>query len=83
MKASVLDLRYRTKELLQAIERSETVTIFYRGKRKAMLFPVRDRKGEERSVAEHPAFGMWKGRRDLASVAQAVRRLRRGRDHAL
>ena len=32
MKATVRDLRYRTKQLLEAVERGEIVTILYRGK---------------------------------------------------
>lgn len=34
MQASILDLRYRMKEILQALERNETVEILYHGKRK-------------------------------------------------
>ena len=36
MKASVLDLRYRTKDVIKAIERGETITLLYRGKEKAL-----------------------------------------------
>jgi hypothetical protein len=36
MKATITDLRYRMKDILKAIDRNETVTIFYRGKEKAL-----------------------------------------------
>lgn len=78
MKASVVDLRYRMKDVLAAIDRGETVTVLYRGKEKARLTPVkmRERKG---SIASHPAFGMWKDRADLKDVSAYVRRIRSGR----
>ena len=36
MKASILDLRRRMKDVLLALDRNESVTIFYRGKEKAI-----------------------------------------------
>jgi hypothetical protein len=47
-----------------------------------MLYPVGNEGPGRRSVAEHPAFGMWKDRPDLAKVEAAVRKLRKGRPHA-
>ena len=43
MKASILDLRRRMKDILLALDRNESVTIFYRGKEKAILSPSRQR----------------------------------------
>ena len=77
MKASIVDLRYRMKDVLKAVDRGETVTVLYRGKEKARLVPIRSRKVEP--VAAHPAFGMWKDRKDLKDAAQWVRKLRQGR----
>jgi antitoxin (DNA-binding transcriptional repressor) of toxin-antitoxin stability system len=77
MKASVVDLRYRMRDVLEAIDRGETVTVLYRGKEKARLTPV---GGEGKgSLASHPAFGMWKDRADLKDVHAYVRQARRGR----
>ena len=39
MEASIVDLRYRMKDVLRAIDRGETVTVTYRGKEKARLVP--------------------------------------------
>ncbi|MGA2592726.1 MAG: type II toxin-antitoxin system Phd/YefM family antitoxin [Bryobacteraceae bacterium] len=77
MKASVVDLRYRMKDVLKALDRGETVTVLYRGKEKARLTPI---AGEikERLVCQR-AFGMWKDRADLKDVPAYVRQLRRGR----
>lgn len=77
MKASILDLRRRMKDVLLALDRNETVTIFYRGKEKAILSPTR--KQTNKSVKDHEAFGMWRDRKDMADVDAYVRNLRKGR----
>jgi len=82
MKASVVDLRYRTKEILKAIERGETVTLLYRGKEKAQIVPIAQEKTKAK-ISELPGFGMWKDREDMKDVAAYVRRIRRGRFHDL
>jgi antitoxin (DNA-binding transcriptional repressor) of toxin-antitoxin stability system len=83
MQASVLDLRRRTREIIRALERGESVTVLYRGRRKGVIRPVAERKGKAVSVSGHPAFGMWKDRKDLRDVAAHVRALRKGRRRAL
>ena len=32
MKASIVDLRYKTREILEALERNESVTVLYHGR---------------------------------------------------
>ena len=79
MKATVRDLRYRTKQVLDAVERGEVVTVLYRGKEKARLTPLPT--GARGAVIPGKAFGMWKDRRDLRDVAGYVRKLRKARFH--
>ena len=83
MKASFLDLRRRMRDVLRALEQNEPVTILYRGKKKGIMYSIRNRKQKDISVSEHPAFGMWKNRDDLQDVGQAVRDIRKGRSHAV
>ena len=66
MKATIVDLRYRMKDVLGAVERGESVTVLYRGKPKARILPVA-RKAEG-NLAEAEVFGMWKSRKDLIDV---------------
>jgi prevent-host-death family protein len=40
MNASIVDLRYRMKDVLKALDRGEPVTVLYRGKEKARLVPI-------------------------------------------
>ena len=82
MKASTLDLRRRMSEILQALERNEPVSLLHRGKERGVIYPT-SLKANGLSVAQHPAFGMWKDRDDLQDVNQVVRNLRKGRGHAL
>ena len=82
MKATVRDLRYRTKQVLEAVERGEIVTVLYRGKEKARLTPLStgDRGA---NLIPGKAFGMWKDRQELQDVSGYIRKLRRGRFHDL
>jgi antitoxin (DNA-binding transcriptional repressor) of toxin-antitoxin stability system len=83
MQASILDLRRRMPGILRAMERQEPVTILHRGKKKGVLVPAGAAALPAGAVRRHPAFGMWKDRKDLADVRGHVRSLRRGRRHAV
>lgn len=75
MKASIVDLRYRMKDVLKALDRGEPVTVLYRGKEKARLVPISEEKPKMR-VEDHPAWGMWKDREDMKDPSEWVRKLR-------
>ncbi|MCX5673964.1 MAG: type II toxin-antitoxin system Phd/YefM family antitoxin [Planctomycetota bacterium] len=78
MKASVLDLRRRMKDILRALERNESVTLLYRGRPKGIIRPVGGTKARGK-VRDDPAFGMWKDRKDMKDVDAFVRSLRKDR----
>ena len=78
MKATILDLRYRTKEVLKAVERGETVTVLYRGREKARILPIAT-KNDSFKPERHQAFGLWRDREELRDVTSYVRKLRQGR----
>ncbi len=59
MEASILDLRYKMKDVLKALSRRENVRILYHGKEKGVIIPVDSKAGK--SVKEHPFFGMTRG----------------------
>jgi prevent-host-death family protein len=80
MKATVVDLRRRTREIIEALDRGESVTITYRGKEKGTIVPAGRKK--RRSITESPFFGMWKDREDMKDVHEYLRRLRECRRHA-
>jgi hypothetical protein len=79
MKASFVDLRTKSNEILQALNRNEPVTIQYRGRTKAIMRPVNDEKLSPLKARQHDAFGLWQDRAEMDDVAATVRTLRRGR----
>ena len=79
MNATVLDLRKNMKKILGAIDANERVVLTYRGQRKAFIVPCHE-QSQRQSASQHPSFGMWKDRKDLADVDSVVRGLRKGRE---
>ena len=82
MKATIVDLRYRTKDVLNAVAHGETVTVLYRGKPKAQIVPVSEKKHGTR-LSKDKAFGLWKDNDAFRDVSTYVRKLRRPRVHDL
>jgi hypothetical protein len=74
MRASILDLRYHMKDILRALDRHETVEIFYHDTKKGTIIPVAI--SEEKSTKEHPFFGMHVSK---TSVEKELNKLRGGR----
>jgi hypothetical protein len=79
MEASLVDLRYKMKDILDALDRQERVKITYHGKVKGMIVPTsRDQKGK---ITDHPFFGMKAD--EKKSVSEVMDELRGGRHNAL
>ena len=79
MNASVLDLRYKMRDVLKAINRREKVRILYHGKIKGEIVPVKQKN--DLKTIEHPLFGMLKGEKERPE--DTVAKMRRGRYHDL
>ncbi len=79
MEASILDLRYKMKEVLQALDRREKVRILYHGKEKGTIIP--SDTVSVGKVSEHPFFGM--NRKAKRKVADVMTELRGGRFNAI
>jgi len=75
MKASVVDLRYKMKDVLKALDRNEKITVFYHGKAKGIIMPAKEEKSKK--VKDHPFFGM--SRNDKKSVSDEISALREPR----
>ncbi len=68
MQANIVDLRYRMKDVIQALDKNQRVTILYRGKVKATIVPASVRKSE--SVRTNPFFGMYRADLDPKSKSE-------------
>jgi hypothetical protein len=72
MEASVVDLRYKMKDVLAALERREAIRILYHGQVKGTIVPVSGTGTIK--MADHPFFGMRK--EDQTIVLELMDRLR-------
>lgn len=78
MKATAKELRFKTKEILAAIERGEEVIITYRGKDKARLVPLKE--GQHTPAQKSaPLFGIWSDNERVRDVDTYIKELRGGR----
>ncbi|MBL7014047.1 MAG: type II toxin-antitoxin system Phd/YefM family antitoxin [Candidatus Marinimicrobia bacterium] len=72
MKATVVDLRYKMKDVLDALDRNENVTILYHGKVKGTIHPITN--GGTIDMENHPFFGMYSDSEN--SVLEELEKLR-------
>jgi hypothetical protein len=79
MKASIVDLRYKMKDVLKALDARETVSIYYHGKLKGTIVPTESAKKFDSK--KHSFFGMRKN--DKRSVKRVMKELRQPRYHDL
>lgn len=78
MKASIVDLRYRMKDILRALKRNERVTILYHGKVAGTIMPPQPKKPRV-PLKDHPLFGSDKGPATQKEVDRIMDDLRGGR----
>jgi len=76
MKATAKDLRFRSKELIDSVNRGEEVVITFRGKPCAKLVPYQETK---KQTGKNALFGIWKDNDLVQDVDEYVRNLRKGR----
>jgi len=76
MKATAKDLRFKSKELLDSVNRGEEVVITFRGKPCAKLVPYQETK---KQPEKNELFGIWKDNDMTRNVDEYVRNLRTGR----
>ncbi len=76
MKATAKDLRFHSKELIDAVNRGEEVVITFRGKPCAKLVPYQEMK---KQTGKNELFGIWKDNDRVQNVDEYVRNLRKGR----
>ncbi len=75
MKASIVDLRYKTNEILKALDRNESVTVLYHGKIKGVIKPARGKSVLK--IKDHPFFGMTEN--SAPTVLEELANLRKPR----
>ncbi len=76
MQATSKDLRFHTKEILDAARRGEEVVITFHGKPYARIVPLDEHASKDK---QNEFCGMWKDRTDMEDVEGYIRKLRKGR----
>jgi len=71
MKATVIDLRYRMRDVLRALDRNEDVTILCRGKARGVIVAERARRAT--GVATHPFFNMCASGEPVEDLMERLR----------
>ena len=77
MEASIIDLRYKMKDILMALNRKENVKILYHGKEKGIIIPLKERS--KKKAKDYSFFGMYKKDNYEQTVAQQIHSLRESR----
>ncbi|VAX10180.1 hypothetical protein MNBD_GAMMA26-1484 [hydrothermal vent metagenome] len=63
MRASIVDLRYKTNDILKALDRNESVTVLYHGKVKGIIKPAREKlflKVKDHPVRQDKLVNDWR-----------------------
>jgi hypothetical protein len=79
MEASVLDLRYKMRNVLNALNRREKIRILYHGRVKGEIIPFKGNSTIKSN--QHPLFGMLKG--EKTNPEELVSKMRRSRNNDL
>lgn len=82
MNASVVDIRYKMKDVLNALRRNETVNILYHGKVAGTIYPPK-KTSKSKVIKKHPFFGMHEKHYKNKSMESIMDELRGGRYHAI
>lgn len=77
MKATVVQLRYRMRDVLKALSRGEQVSVLYHGQVKGIITPALTRPNTR--VSEQPFFGMVRRGPSVDAVMDALRGGRHGK----
>lgn len=73
MEASILDLRYKMRDVLKALDKREKVRILFHGKVKGEIIPFKAKNTKK--TREHPLFGMLKyGKKNPDEIVSGMRR---------
>ena len=79
MKVTTKQLRIEPGRIISQVDTVKEITITYRGKPRAKIVPIGDRKNTGSETQEDELFGIWKDREDLMNVDQYIRNKRKGR----
>jgi len=79
MEVTTKQLRLNPGRIISQVSNDMEITVTYRGKPRAKIIPVTNRKKTFPDGPENELFGIWKDRKDTADVERFARDIRKGR----
>jgi prevent-host-death family protein len=79
MEVTAKQLRINPGRVISQASNGQEITITYRGKPRAKIIPLTNRKNFVSDEPENELFGIWKDRNDMNDVRQFARNIRKGR----
>jgi prevent-host-death family protein len=78
MKVTTKELRIQPGKIIEQVANGQEITITFRGKALARIVPI-SKKDNTTKQDDIDIFGMWSSHKDIESVEDAVRDLRKER----
>ena len=79
MEITTKELRIQPGRIISKANSGEEITVTYRGKPRAKIIPIVEKKDSDPNNPEDELFGLWKNRKEMENVEQYIRGLRQGR----
>ena len=80
MEITTKQLRIEPGRIISEVDNGQEITITYRGKPRAKIVPIADRRIIDGESTDDELFGIWKDRKDMDDVDQFIRNIRKRRD---
>ena len=80
MEITTKQLRIKPGRIISQAAAGQEITITYRGKPRARIVPIENRRNLILDESEEELFGIWKNRKDTENVEQFIRNIRKRRD---
>ena len=79
MEITMKQLRIEPGRIISQVSNGQEITITFRGKPRAKIIPIVNRKIVVSDEGENELFGIWQDRKDIENVERFVRNIRKGR----
>ena len=79
MEITTKQLRIQPGRIISQVSDGQVVTITYRGKPRAKIVPITDKRIFDIEDSSDELFGIWKNRKEMENVEQYIRNIRKGR----
>jgi len=79
MEITAKQLRIEPGRIISQVNNGQEITITYRGKPRAKIVPIVNKKAISIDGQNDELFGIWEKRKDTENVEEYIRTMRKGR----